>query len=332
MGFLSDHQHTLITDIIDRVVSIETVTLEVELERLVQLIRSESEYESTNNQLEAARAMRKQLKYGNQVQQSRALDLLNLFVSQLIRFSVIYNDVKLLQRLQGIAMETETDSRGRSYHKKVVKQAVGYLLAWTSFIRTQAPDSRSYDGLLRLGDMVKRNYVKKTERSRQRHSYTIESGGKSTKKGAFIEDCADTTTNLDDELYHIPHINIANEASNIKLLISDALATAISLKNSLLELPKGKKSIDDAHATAKFTEARELRKRVLRYLQLITEGELLGPLIHANEELVNALSRYDELADDNHDDRLDNDSLSSDDLSERESNSTDNPFGDQNKI
>ncbi|KAJ4171709.1 putative actin patch assembly and actin polymerization protein, partial [Fusarium falciforme] len=46
------------------------------------------------------------------------------------------------------------------------------------------------------------------------------------------------------------------EAPRIRLIISDALASAVSLQNSLIGLPKGKFSTDDEEATSKFIQAR----------------------------------------------------------------------------
>ncbi|AGO10806.1 AaceriAFR709Cp [[Ashbya] aceris (nom. inval.)] len=304
MGFLTDHQHTLITDVIDKVVTSERYTLEVELERLVHLIRAESEYEYTHNQLEAARALRKQLKYGNVGQQLRALELLNLFVSQQMKFAALYNDAKLLQRLQGIAMNTETDSRGRRYESRVVKRCVGYVLAWAGFLEGR---SRAYEGLVRLGGVVRRNYVRKTG---------------SNRRGGFLHDSADGSIHPDDAL-RSARADLAGDEGKIKLLISDAVATALALQNALLALPAGTRAVDNAEASEKFTQARELRRKVLRYLQLVTGGDLLGPLIHANEELVAALMRFDELS---------STADSSGSSDESEDTALEDPFGDQNKI
>lgn len=76
MGFLSDHPHTAITETIFRIVSSRDYTLEVELAPLIQLIKADhNDYNYTVNQEEAARALRKKIKYGNRLQQSRTLDL-----------------------------------------------------------------------------------------------------------------------------------------------------------------------------------------------------------------------------------------------------------------
>lgn len=343
MGFLTDHQHTAITDTIDRVVSSQSFTLEVELASLLQMIRASSEYTFTNNQLETARCIRKKLKYGNTLQQSRSLDLLNLFVSQLVKLPVVYNDVKLLERLQGIAMRSSTDAKGARYDTRIVKKCVGYILAWARFIQDQlqgSGSSKTYDGLLTLGGVVQRNYIKKTERAR---------GSSSRSRGNFMSDEADASIHPADAMYRIPQIAMDKEAPRIRLLISDSLATAISLENSLMALGQSVSSTDDEECTAKFIQARAMRRKVLRYLQLVTSGEFLGSLIRANEELVAALSKYDELSGrlsdeesseyengggDDDDDEEEDDQYSnfSEEIAPEEEADQDNPFGDQNKI
>ncbi len=89
MGFLTDHPYTAVTANIDRVVSNREYSLEVELAEIVDLIG----FRNTVNQEEAARALRKKLKYGSKVQQSRSLDLLDFQPIQ--QFIVIVNYTEL---------------------------------------------------------------------------------------------------------------------------------------------------------------------------------------------------------------------------------------------
>ncbi|SCU98937.1 LAME_0G01134g1_1 [Lachancea meyersii CBS 8951] len=338
MGFLTDHQHTAITDTIDRIVSSEHFTLEVELASLIQQIRADKNDLAYNgNQGEAARCLRKKLKYGNRTQQARSLDLLNLFVSQRIKFPEMYNDAKLLDRLQVIALQTDTDASGVRYHVRVVKKCIGYILGWYAMIEEQGP-SRSYEALYELGRKVRTKYTTRPRSTPSRRRKT------------FMQDEADTSMMMSaDERYGIPQIDMAVEGPRIRLLISDSLASAISLKNTLKTLPSGIKSTDSEEATAKFIQARAVRRKVLRYLQLVTEGEYLGSLIYANEELVTALAQFDELGgvasdddllysdddddDDDGGDVIDETSVLSSTYSrDVERADSNNPFGDQNRI
>lgn len=330
MGLLSDHPHTSITDTIDRVVSTKDYALEVDLGTVVGLIRNRvSDYEYVTNQREAARALRKKLKYGNRLQQSRSLDLLDLFVSQGIRFGALYNDDKLIDRLSGIALNRVPDSRGSRYSSKIVKKCANYVLSWCRYIEESGQQgNRSYASIVELGRTVKKRY-----------SGTQQRRGRPT----FMDDLADESIHRSDpdQLYGIPQIDIKKTAPAIRAVISDALAAAVALKNALMVLPQGKSSTDDEEATAKFIQARAIRRKILRYLQLVTEGEFLGSLIHANDELVSALAQYDEKsiesAQSSEELYSDEDEDSEDDYDSRSFASTQpstasNPFGDHNKI
>ncbi|AMD19503.1 HCL648Wp [Eremothecium sinecaudum] len=326
----SRHQHSVITDRIDKLVTSEQFTLEVELEKLIKMIEGGTQYDPINNQMEAARAIRKQLKYGNTVQQSRALDLVNLFISQLAIFPAIYNDTKLLQRIQDIAMDAKGDSRGKKYNPKIVKKCVGYIMAWSTFIAAQAPDSGAFDGILQLGGVVRRNQnqaLNTSQRKRSKSRNSKSSGSRSSGKTAH----EDRRLTFDDD-YSTPQLDITEETPKIKNLISDALAAATSLENELLALKKGELSTENERATIKYNKARSHRRIVLRYLQVITEGEFLGSLIKANEELVSALSKYDELAgySGSSTEGSENSSLISEESVSAQPMT--NPFDDHNKI
>lgn len=337
MGFLTDHPHTSITDTIDRVVSTKEYTLEVDLGTLVGLIRNHgSDQEYVTNQQEAARALRKKLKYGSRLQQSRSLDLLDLFVSQGIRFGTLYNDDKLIDRLTGIATNQASDSRGSRYNAKIVKKCANYVLSWYKFIVSSGYQSnRSYASFVELGRIVKRRYSKSQQKR-----------GKSN----FMDDRADdsmyaSSQNDPDQLYGIPQIDLKKAAPTIRVVISDGLAAAIALQNALMVLPEGRSSTDDEDATAKFIQARALRRKVLRCLQFITEGEFLGSLIHANDELVTALAQYDErsadsaepsseelYSDEDEDEESSDGDYESRSLASAQPSTASNPFGDHNKI
>lgn len=356
MGFLSDHPHTSITDTIDRLTSSRESTLEVELGPLVSLIKIGSnegngnDYDYTVNQEEAARALRKKLKYGNRLQQSRSLDLMDLFISQGIRFSVLYNDDKLVERLQVIGLNQGSDGNGHRYSSKVVKKCARYLISWNDFIRSDGLERmRCYESILMVAREVSAKYLNPDGSLRR-------SRGQGSRRNGFMDDNADDSIQFQsaDDKYRIPHIDLRKEGPKIRVVISDALAAAIALQNSLITLPQGKNAADDEQTTSKFIQARTIRRKVLRYLQLVTEGDFLGSLIHANDELVTALSAYDKRCtfselDGNDDDNEDDFSSADDSLANYESDSDDdyddhrniynqktqsslNPFGDDNKL
>lgn len=328
MGFFSERRNTSITSTIDSVTSRDDFTIEEELINIIELIKNASnKYDFANNQEEAARALRKKLKYGNRVQAWRAFEILDLCVSQGVKFGVLYNDPKLLSRVRRLAIDQGTEMRGQRYSSRLVKNANYAVLSWYDYLVAQNLDkSRTFEGIYDLALQVKKR------KDRERASYG------NNDRNTFMDDSPvddsifaseeDPQPNRrnPDALYRIPRLDMAKESPKIHMVISDGLAAATALKNSLMMLPPGRSSTDDADATSKFEEARVIRRKVLRYLQVITEGEQLGSLIRCNEELVDALSQYD--------DKSGNGALSSsgDDEEQDPQEAEENPFADGHKI
>ncbi|GMF94381.1 unnamed protein product [[Candida] boidinii] len=61
-----------------------------------------------------------------------------------------------------------------------------------------------------------------------------------------------------------------------------------------LDWEHGDLSIHSSKANDQFDKCRAIRRKVLRYLQLVDKEEFLGPLLHANDQLVTALKKYEE--------------------------------------
>mgnify|MGYP003365253378 CR=1 FL=1 len=416
MGFLgSDHPHTSITETINRLTKSKKYDLEVEIGTLVDLIRSRDKYQYNENQLEAARTLRKKFKYGDKNQISRAFDIMDLLISQGIKLSVMYNDFKLLDSMGSICKQLD-NSQGlmkRQYSSKLSKKGVQYALSWNDYIMTNdLKDTNCYMGLYDMtlkikqqshgsqgqssgnnvtssnsndsyndrsryndydsldsfgnssGNNRRSNNSRYNDRQPQSTSVPTPSNRRRTNTGSgrgrnFMEDSADNSifgessqaVHNPDRLYKIPTINMKKEAPKIKILISDALAASTALQNALIMLPDEQNAMLDKNATECFVKARNIRRKVLRYLQLVVEGDFLGSLIHANDELVNALTLYDEKSwdeesnsDDSEDDREYNDS-ESDSENNNDDNSniyqateddfymaSNNPFADNNEL
>lgn len=393
MGFLgSDHPHTSITETINRLTKSKKYDLEVEIGTLVDLIRSRDKYQYNENQLEAARTLRKKFKYGDKNQISRAFDIMDLLISQGIKLSVMYNDFKLLDSMGSICSQLD-NSQGlmkRQYSSKLSKKGVQYALSWNEYIMTNdLKDTNCYMGLYDMSLKVKQrsnssqggyssgnnatsstNRDSYNDRSRYNDSDSLDSFGNSSRNNRrsygdrqpqtrsvatpsnrrrtntgsgrgrnFMDDSADNsifgesaqTVHNPDRLYRIPTINMKKEAPKIKILISDALAASTALQNALIMLPDEQNAMLDKNATECFVKARNIRRKVLRYLQLVVEGDFLGSLIHANDELVNALTLYDEKSwdeesnsDDSEDDREYDDTESDSEGYNRRNNTDDN--------
>lgn len=317
MGFLKDHPRTAITDTIYTIVSSPDYPIEQELGKVVRLIRDaievdDNDYQYTLNQEETARCIRKKLKWGNEIQQYRSLQLFNCLIMRGLRFGIIYNDSKLIERLTVIALNQKSDGNGQSYSKKVIQYLRSAILDWYDYIRSRHYESkRTYESIINLYGYVRDHKMNKADTSTTRKSSKNKGGKTRRSKSNFMNDSADESVytgagagssgirvssqsrNRADTKYRIPTIDMRKEGPKIQIIISNALAAAIALENALVVLPAGMDSMDSEDATAKFIQARTIRRKVLRYLQLVTEGEFLGSLLHANDELVKALTEYD---------------------------------------
>lgn len=93
-------------------------------------------------------------------------------------------------------------------------------------------------------------------------------------------------------------LNAKIEKPRIQEVLAESHAAATNLNNALrmVNTEKGQLSTQDAYATECFNKCRKLRKKVVRYIHGIHDDEFVGPLLHANEELIAALRHYDKLA------------------------------------
>lgn len=304
MSFLRDHPRSAITDTIYKIVSNDDISIERELRPLVRLIRDaidydNNDYQYTLNQEETARALRKKLKWGSELQQIRSIEILNLFVVEGLRFGIVFNDSKLMERLTVIALNQKSDGNGHDYDYKVIKRLRSCISSWYEYIRSRNYETkRCYESIMNLYDFVRDNNMKKITKSKTKSKKSKRS------RNNFMNDSADESVyqsagsntlyrNSADAKYRIPKIDMRKEGPKIQVIISNAMAAAISLDNALVVLPQDADAMTDEDATSKFIQARTIRRKVLRYLQLVTEGEFLGSLLHANDELVKALTKYD---------------------------------------
>lgn len=385
MGFLKDHQHTRITDVVVKTVSSDRVSVTTVLPTLTSLIekgvdddeyddedsrryldydddfmgsrgsrkqrnrRSHTasqltDYEYVQNQLECGRQIRKFFKYGKLPEKLKSLQLFNLIVSQDLHYPEMFNEPKLLKQLECLALGVNSGGSGSVPEymdmknvKKLMKITKTYITSWCSGNRDAKMFHGCYAGFFNL---LAKLYK----------SPSALSGGKNKKRQVsrnFMMDTADSSLHPDDVKYGIPVIiDIKKETPRIKILISDSMNCAVSLKNSLSQLKKNERSVDNEQCTSWFIKTRDIRRKVLRYLQLIPDGEFLGALISTNDELVAALQKYDNLSGQSADysDLDENSELS--DLSEEISESdpeeeeeeeeygadSNNPFGDSNHL
>lgn len=109
--------------------------------------------------------------------------------------------------------------------------------------------------------------------------------------------------------------NLDKEKPQLLQAIASSSVASTNLMNALKLINREHKRVgEDPECLKRFENCKLLRRQVLRYIQFVESEQWLGSLIHANEELVNALMAFeilDKSVDDDSDseDEWNNDSL-----------------------
>jgi hypothetical protein len=90
--------------------------------------------------------------------------------------------------------------------------------------------------------------------------------------------------------------NLEKEKPEILQTIASASVASTNLINALKLVNRENQRVsEDPDVVARFELCKTLRRQILRYIQHIESDDFLGSLIHANEELVNALIAFETL-------------------------------------
>ncbi|RLV90635.1 LAS seventeen-binding protein 5 [Spathaspora sp. JA1] len=151
MPLFSDHAYTSITIKINQLAShtntdYEEDQLELSISDVIELIKIQPSTGAT----EAARAIRKKIKYGEGVQeQIRALNILELLVLNAGTGigKVLARDDKLLDVLQGIIRGSGKTGDGTAYHKKVRSKVVNMARGWKDEFADMGDEFKYLQGL-----------------------------------------------------------------------------------------------------------------------------------------------------------------------------------------
>lgn len=336
MGFLNSHQYTAVTSTINDCCeqnepSGDDYYIETQLAVLLDAIRAQKDY-TEPGPVEAARALRKKMKYGSVKEQYNALRILDLLIVNGGReITALCNDEKLLDRLQfyliGETSSSFSSSSASPPNKKVSDLARSLMAGW--YDEFQDDDRLRNINLLYKRCMKGRKLKKKATSTaassydrqvpdfmndeadmdytpfddyddddysnlddQSRYSYATESSGYGNSN-SYQSSRPKTNAELDKK-FKIPRINYEKEAPKIMQLIGQANIMATNLLNILNSLDKDELSIHSIKANDAFDECRAIRRKVLRYLQLVNREELLGPLLKCNDDLVVSLKKYEE--------------------------------------
>lgn len=309
MGLFTKHQYTDVTSIInDCCKSHDSLDedgdyMQYRIRALLDAIKSQRDYVEPGP-VEAARALRKKLKYGSIDEQYNGLLLLDLLVFTTCDskyMAAFFADDKIIDRMiffftggEGQPEYTYDSSSVDPSLSKPKKKIVNLALSIGAGWYEKYQDSPNMTKLLdAYSSAIEKAERKKPLKERQRvpdfmnddadMEYIFESDGETRPK---------TNAELDKK-FKIPKINYEKEAPKILQLIAEANILSTNLMNTLNTLSKDELSIHSIKANEGFDECRSIRRKVLRYLQLVQREELLGPLLKCNDDLVAALKKYE---------------------------------------
>ncbi|SPJ72497.1 related to LSB5 - possible role in the regulation of actin cytoskeletal organization [Fusarium torulosum] len=291
---------------------------------------------------EAARAIRKKLKYGNVHRQIRALVLLDGLIQNAgERFQRTFVDEPLLERLRVCGTSNLSDIAVRNKCRELFR-------SWSQYAGRPGLDS-----LARLHkELPKRKQAVTQERSRVLRE---------TEENPFVDDEQEAAAKAAREAQKTPGpasaapasgstfghtstksssgtssffgsskdkkkekekeknkgkrkpFNLEAEKEQMKSVIADSSIAATNLMNALQSINREVERISENQAAVeRFEACKLLRRKVLRYVHNVEEEQWLGGLLHANDELVHALMSFEQF-----DRSIDADSDSDDELAEQ---------------
>ncbi|KAI1106580.1 hypothetical protein F4804DRAFT_300469 [Jackrogersella minutella] len=291
---------------------------------------------------EAARALRKKLKYGSVHRQIRALVLLDGLIQNAgPRFQRTFIDEPLLERLRvcGTSDLSDPDVKKkcselfRSWateykntpglervamlykelprRKQVVTQAKSKVLRETE----QDPFRDSEDEAEQVQNLQPQPQPQASSSRQPTPTAQSFSHVKSpSSSGSFFSSSSSKDKKKKDKgKKKHKAFNLEAEKDAMKVAVAESSIAATNLINSLQSINREREQISDNPVVVdRFEICKKLRRRILRYIHHVEDEQWLGGLLHANDELVVALMTYEQL-----DRSIDADSDSEDELAEQ---------------
>ncbi|KAJ7492404.1 hypothetical protein FB451DRAFT_1502684 [Mycena latifolia] len=248
---------------------------------------------------EASRAIRKKLKHGRPHQQYRAIVILKALVENCgHKFQTTFADGQLTDTLKHLANDPSTD-------KKVKKKLLIVLASWQDQFKSE-PSMAIVAGLF-----------KQTRRDRDDRTHQLDTLGvpdvealeREAKRKAKLErEQAKEKQRLEEaerrrkekERKNKPKrapFDFEKEKPLVLGSIVEASQASSNLVNAITLVNQEKDSIvTNERVQQCLAHAKQARKPVVRYIQLVENEELIGTLIETNDRIIAALEMYDKLS------------------------------------
>ncbi|KAF2837463.1 hypothetical protein M501DRAFT_995391 [Patellaria atrata CBS 101060] len=281
---------------------------------------------------EAARAIRKKLKYGSVHKQLRALVILDGLIQNAgSRFQRAFADEPLLERLRILAKDDMVDSEVRQKCNVLFRQwANAYKnkpgLDRIATLYKQLPQTRRpRPAQSKVIRETEAEAAEETSPGSPRSPTTITSGhARKTSKPSNIYATASSSAapvalaaaplpnssifkSSKDKKSKNKSFNLEKEKQQLLETIASASVASTNLLNGLQLINREEQRVsENQEVLTRFETCKRLRRQILRYIQLIESEQWIGSLLTANDELVKALMAF-EIMDKSIDDDSDSD-------------------------
>ncbi|KAI1380367.1 hypothetical protein F4677DRAFT_406587 [Hypoxylon crocopeplum] len=298
---------------------------------------------------EAARALRKKLKYGNVHRQIRALVLLDGLIQNAgPRFQRTFIDEPLLERLRVCGTSDLSDPdvkkkcselfRGWAAEYKNTPGLERVAMLYRELPRRKQVVTQAQSKVLReteqdpfrdSEDEAEQHQASTSQASSSRQPPTFPQPTQTVQSFSHVKSpsgsgsfFSSSSKDKDKDKKkkekekgkrkHKP-FNLEAEKDAMKVAIAESSISATNLTNALQSINRERERIsENAAAVERFEVCKKLRRKILRYIHHVEDEQWLGGLLHANDELVVALMTYEQL-----DRSIDADSDSEDELAEQ---------------
>ncbi|KAI0285296.1 hypothetical protein BGY98DRAFT_945221 [Russula aff. rugulosa BPL654] len=242
---------------------------------------------------EASRAIRKKIKHGNTHQQYRALVILNALVENCgAKFHGSFADGQLTDALKHLSTDHTTDP-------KVRKKVLAVLASWSR----QFKDDRSAAGIAGLYRQVKPSdsegnreaLLAERERESEKRRKEKEEAKRKAKEKRLEE--ARSKKAASRTAVSRKQFNFEQEKPQVLTAIANASSAANNLVNAItLVNTENDSLVSNERVQECLVRAKQTRKVIVRYIQLVEDEEVIGTLIESNERIITALESYDKLS------------------------------------
>ena len=307
--------YTAVTVHIDRLTSPEHEELDLTgVIDVIEVIR----IQDTGPQ-EAARAIRKKLKYGSTHRQLRALDLLDGLIQNAgARFQRTFADEALLERLRQMPRDDMVDPEVRDKCNLLFRQ-------WSNTYKS----TPGMNGIAMLAKQLPKRkkptaaqsrVVRENEREAERdnpfaaeaddeanspthgrrqsqaHTPTFPESSSSRPRASSSASFFGSSGDKKEKKKKVKYVrfNLEKEKPNMLQNIASANMASTNLLNALKFINREtQRASDSPDVINAFEQCKKVRRSVLRYIQLVETDQILGSLLSANDELVKALMAFE---------------------------------------